>query len=46
MHGNSKYAMTLKMIDIRKTLEVIDPTSKQAEYLQAQLLRLVKRLYR
>jgi hypothetical protein len=47
MHGNSKTAMLMRVIDLRKWLaDTPDENIAMVEYYQAEIEKLMKRIYR
>lgn len=47
MHGNSKTAMLMRVIDLRKWLaDTPDENIAMVEYYQAEIAKLMKRIYR
>jgi hypothetical protein len=46
-HGNSKTAMLMRVIDLRKWLaDTPDTNIAMVEYYQAEIAKLMKRIYR
>ena len=45
MHGNSKMAMAMRLVDLNKWL-ADTPEGAQAEWYRAEIAKLMKRLYR
>lgn len=46
MHGNSKMAMAMRLVDLNKWLRDTPADSKQAEWYRGEIAKLMKRLYR
>jgi hypothetical protein len=46
MHGNSKMAMAMRLVDLNKWLKDTPADSKQAEWYRGEIAKLMKRLYR
>ena len=46
MHGNSKIAMSMRLVDLNKWLRDTPSDSQQAEWYRNEIAKLMKRLYR
>jgi hypothetical protein len=46
MHGNSKIAMAMRLVDLNKWLRDTPSDSQQAEWYRNEIAKLIKRIYR